>query len=281
MPLSYQILPNIIFIFAVLGIILIILRHLPEAADLSQVEEQQLSADQKLASKGLPAVAISKTTVLLKFWVRKTWHFVLEAKDLRPTALTGYKIKKIFGQRGQAQAQAQSSHIFTSPPAEKPEVKNEAYFLEAIKRQPKNLDGYDALGKFYLDTGNFTDAKDIYAYLTSHKPSDSDYQAKLAHSLYKLGEYGFSAEHYQKSLALDSTQPNRYYNLGLALEAAGRFPEAVQAFRQAISLEPGNGKFHISLSNVYVRMGNKTQGQLAAQRAEQEITTKGSKIKIK
>lgn len=265
--MSYQILPNLIFIFSVFGIILLILRRLPEAANLPQAEAQETPIEQKLLIKGLPAVAISKTKVFVKFWAKKTWHFVLEAKDLRPTSLTGYKIKKIFGHRPPIQT-----------PLSTQEVKNEQYFLDAIKLQPKNLDNYDFLGKFYLDTGNFSDAKDIYIYLTNHQRTSSDYQARLGHSLYKLREFAAAAEHYEQSVKLDSTQPNRYYNLGLAWEAAGNFQQAAKAFAQASTLEPGNNRYQTSLNNVLQKIDQQDRGLAVSNQPASEAELK---IKIK
>ena len=251
--LSYQIIPNIVFIFAILGIIIIILRHLPQAREQAEQQEQE-AAHVKLAQKGLPAEAFSRITRTLKFWSKKLWNFALEAKDLKPSALSGYKIKKIFGSK-------------TTGPKKEPapvttqEIRDEKYYLDQIKLQPKNLSNYDSLGKYYLERDNFSEAKDIYAYLVDHAPANSDYQARLAHCYYKEKNFEQAASHYQKSLALDSTQPNRYYNLGLALDSKGDWQGAASAFRQAITLEPNNSKYYMGLSNASSKMGKKEEAR--------------------
>lgn len=254
--MSYQILPNIIFIFAILGIVLIILRHLPEASNSHKQEPKEPAADKTLIAKGLPAQAISKIRVGLSFSLKKVWNFMLEAKDLKPQANTGYKIRKIFG-----------SHLpyFKKPvilPQTFHEVKNEKYYLDMIKQQPKNLSHYDALGKFYLEQENTADAKDIYLYAVNHEPANPDYQARLAYCYYQTKQFKKAAQAYQKSLALDSTQPNRYYNLGLSLEAAGNIVEAIRNLEQAINLEP-SPKYYISLSNAYIKSGNAAKAKHA------------------
>lgn len=243
--MSYQIIPNLIFIFAVLGILLIILRRLPEAGqNHEQFQKEPAAARKKLLDKGLPAKAISKVWVALSFSSKKIWNFILEAKDLKPTALSGYKMKKIFGGRlpgfKPAQSQPQTFH----------EVKNEQYYLDVIKLQPKNLANYDALGKFYLAQENINDAKDVYLYAASHEPANPEYQAKLAYCYYQTKDYAKAAEHYEKSTRLDSTQPNRYYNLGLALKAAGQAQAAKQAVTKALELEPLNPKYQQTLKQV-------------------------------
>lgn len=248
--MSYQILPNIIFIFAVLGILLLILRRLPEARFSAEQTPLEAGAHAKLLAKGLPAQAFSKIATFLKFWSRKIWNFILEAKDLRPHAAAGYRMQKIFrGKLPGFKAAAPLQPITTH------EVKSERYYLDTIKLQPKNLSNYDLLGKFYLEQSNFTDAKDIYEYLCSHEPGNPEFQARLGYCFYLNKQFAKAAEHYQKSLALDSTQPNRYYNLGLSLEGAGNLADAVKNIETAISLEP-TVKFYVSLSTIYLKLNN-------------------------
>lgn len=247
--------PNILFILAILGIVLIILRHLPEAAALDQHPPKESPVEEKLQTKGIPALAISKVQEILKLWISKIWNFILEAKDLRPAAATSYKIKKIFGNRF-----APMKHP-VSVPASTQEIKNESYLLNIIKKEPKNRANYDALGKFYLENNQLEDAKDIYRYLVKHEPGNPDYHGRLGYCYYQLKDFARAAEHYKQSLGLDSSQPNRYYNLGLSLDALSQFSEAVESFQKAIALEQENSKYYISLSNTYSKMGNNPQAK--------------------
>lgn len=247
--MSYQILPNIIFFLAILGVILIILRRLPELSQ-NQTKTEELSIEKKLESKGLPAVSISKFKTHVKVWTKKIWQFMLEAKDLRHTTAAGYKIKKIFAKKSRVKLGSAAPAAATAW-----EVKDEKYFLEEIKREPKNLSHYNELGKFYLERNNFSDAKDIYLYLSNHEPSNDDYHAKLAYCFYQIKNYDKAAQHYETSLTLDSNHPNRYYNLGLCLDELGKFQESIKAFEQAIALEPENSKFYLALSAGYAKLG--------------------------
>ena len=259
--MSYQILPNIIFIFAVLGILLLILRRLPEAAAAAEQAPLEADARENLLAKGLPAKAFSKVATFVKFWTRKIWNFVLEAKDLRPHAAAGYRMQKIFNGRLPG---------FKPAPAPQPitthEVKSEQYYLDIIKLQPKNLSNYDLLGKFYLEQSNFSDAKDIYEYLCNHEPGNPEFQARLGYCYYLDKQFTKASERYQKSLALDSTQPNRYYNLGLSLEGAGKLNDAAKNLETAIALEP-SVKYYISLSTVYLKLNNGIKAREILQKA--------------
>jgi len=186
---------------------------------------------------------------------------MLEAKDLKPTAITGYNLKKIFGNRHLG-AQKTQTHPSTTQ-----DIKDEKFFLEAIKKEPKNFTHYDSLGKYYLEKNSFTDSRDIYEYLTNHQPTNGDYSARLAYSCYQLKQYDQAAIYYERSLALDSAQPNRYYNLGLSWEALGQPSQAEHAILSAIALEPKNSKYYISLSNIYSKMGEQVKAKTILEQA--------------
>jgi len=94
-------------------------------------------------------------------------------------------------------------------------------------------------------------AQDIYLYCVNHEPANPDYQARLAFCYYQHKKFAKAAQAYQKSVTLDSTQPTRYYNLGLALKAAGRPAEADRAIHKALELEPKSGEIHYYLGVVY------------------------------
>jgi tetratricopeptide (TPR) repeat protein len=259
--LSYQIIPNIIFILAVLGILLIILRRLPETVP-GQSGGKDAAPGVKLAAKGLPVIQLSKIRSKLQLWLKKLWNFVLEAKDLRPHSSAGYQMKKIFGNTLPGVIRPAARPLTTS------EIKNEQFYLDNIKLQPTNFDHYDALGKFYISRENFTDATDVYLYLNNHRPANPDYHARLAYCYYQMKNYHKAAESYKASLALDSTQPNRYYNLGLCLEQDGNLPEAGLNFEKAASLEP-SAKYYTAASSAYAKAGQTEKSRSLAQTAKQ------------
>ncbi len=250
--MSYQILPNIIFLVAVVGIILIILRRLPEVGKQETENKPNEAINSLLSSKGLPAITISKTRTLFKIWVKKSWNFVLEAKDLKQTNAAGYKFKKIF-QIKDPKPVLRTEVTLQSIPIVQP-TKDEAYYFDLIKKEPKNLSHYDALGKYYLEKNIFSDSKDIYLYLVNHEPTNPEYFGRLAYSCYKLAEYSLAAENYIKSLGLDSIHPNRYYNLGICYQHLEKYQEAVEAFKKAVELDPENSKFAQTLSKVYLKI---------------------------
>lgn len=241
--MQYGVIPNILLISAIVVIIAIVLRRLPETTN---TEATETGSDQKKIN--VSSSWTRRVMTFLGFWFKRFWLFVLEAKDLKPSASVSYKIKKIFKKKSQPKALEVPTSI---KPQEAPShsVANEDYFLKAIEKNPKELSNYVGLGKFYLDSKQFGEAKDIYEFLTTKEPGNANHYAKLGYSSYKLGQFDDAVKSYEKSLALDSAQPNRYYNLGLTLEAQGKLDESMVALNRAISLEQ-NQKYITTLRHL-------------------------------
>lgn len=64
----------------------------------------------------------------------------------------------------------------------------------------------------------------------------------------RLGDVDKAKEHYQKAVALNPHQfPDAYYDYGVVLMNAKQFPEAAQAFRQSIEINPSYAEAHNNL----------------------------------
>lgn len=161
----------------------------------------------------------------------------MEAKAIVPSGIAVLKIQKLFKVRNLNPSALSEETIQVAAEM------TEADFLARIKKEPRNLVHYDELGKFYLATKNFQDARDVYLYLTSHASGNADFWARLGFVSFKLKDFKQAASAYEKSVALDSGQPNRYYNLAQSLKACNRNKEALEALNAALAMDPQNFKF--------------------------------------
>lgn len=233
--MAYQLLPNLILLLSIIGILILVLRRLPEASTLDQQEAEIRAQPQaRLQAKGLPARAASRTKAFLQTIIQRIWHFMLEAKGLRQGAAVDYKLKKIWPRK--------------APPPKY----DEAHYLYQIKQSPKDLEAYNRLGQFYLERKSYEEAKHVYDYLTKHNPANSDYLAKLGYTYLYLQDYKAAVDYYERSLRLDSGHPSRYYNLALAYSARGRSVRAADALKKALALEPENVKYKKMLDHAVV-----------------------------
>lgn len=108
---------------------------------------------------------------------------------------------------------------------------------------PINPDEVMRQAKTFIDTKEFLRARHELERVMDSFQENPIFWARLGYVQYHLGAYVEAVRCYQKSLALDSNQANRYYNLALAYEAAQEHAESLAALDQALALDPSNVKY--------------------------------------
>lgn len=234
---SYQLVPNILLLLSIVGIILLILRRLPEAASVTESERKNPRLRIVFNRSDLINI-FSTIKSFLAFWLKRLWHFVLEAKGMRHQSVTGYRIKQIF-----KKVPKRPTVDGVSARQEVQTIRDENYHLLMIKNNPHNLDNYKALGEYYLDLQNYSEAGNVYEYLVNHDSTNSGYYAKFGYCRLRQKNYEEAKTLYEKSIALDPTHPNRFYNLAICYESLGDFDKAFLAAEKAVALEPLDKKY--------------------------------------
>lgn len=228
---------NITFIASIVGVILMVLRRLPEATISDRREQKTAStqatsthaASSALFAKGLPIKAYSKTKVIAKQVSHKIGQFLLEAKGLKQAPKISYNFQKVFSKL-KADTNA-------------PLVKDEKYYINLIKRNPKDDSYYDLLGQYYLEEKKMEDALNVYEYLVSHAPTETTYWVRLGLAALFLQDFTKAESAYQKAVNLDPTNPSRFYNLALAQQGLKKFDLAVASMQKALDLDSKNQKY--------------------------------------
>ncbi len=231
--MPYNLAANLILILSILGVIILVMRRLPQAVGEHKEDQQQDSGPEVgevLAEKGLPTKTASRIRSLGKVASHKVWQFVLEAKGLKHTPKINYNFKRILKKDKEAEVK---------PPI----ARNEDYYIELIKRHPKEMVYYDQLGQFYLEARKYDDAANVYEYLTEHAPTNSGYFAKLGLSQLHDQQFDKSQAAYEQSVKLDASHPNRFYNLALAAQGQKKWKVAVKALDAALELDHDNKKY--------------------------------------
>ncbi len=229
--MPYNLLSNLTLLISILGIIVLVLRRLPQAVQEDTRATALLNeSGEALADKGLPAKAISNTRSWFKLATHKMWQFMLEAKGLKHAPKINYNFKRIL---------KKNTDTDTQPPI----ARSEQYYIDLIKRHPKDLFNYDQLGQFYMEARKYTDAANVYEYLSKHEPSNSAYFAKLGLSRLHAQQFEQSAEAYNQSTKLDPSHPNRFYNYALAFQGQKQWKESAKILKKALELDPQNRKY--------------------------------------
>jgi tetratricopeptide (TPR) repeat protein len=71
---------------------------------------------------------------------------------------------------------------------------------------------------------------------------DAEDHVERAHELFEAGRWGEAESELRKALARNPYQAEWHFNLGLTLEASGRFRDAADSFKRAFELGPGDAQ---------------------------------------
>ncbi len=263
--MSAYVLPNIILFVAIVGVIAIVARRLPEG--VRKAEDAARSG----LDKAEPAWG--RWWFLALGLARKTWRFILEAKGLHDPLASRFRMRQLLAANKKkvrsrtSKVNKQPEQVASSTPEAVKVVTTEQ--RPALKRtsmprvttvhesplvvheEPKYPSPEESrvaeeamhTAKQLLDEKKYYEARKVLEHLEKELAYSPVFWARLGFAQYNLGVYGEAIRCYEKSLTLDSNQPNRYYNLALAYESAKNRPQALVMLNKAIELSGSNPKF--------------------------------------
>lgn len=219
--------------------------------------------------------------------VRQLWHFVLEAKDLKPATkitsrvgLVTDQVKKVFRIRIRRHSH-EPRWLPEATQAVRADQTAEEWYLEAIKKDPHDPEAYEHLGRLYLDNQKFAEAGEVFAYLAKLDPGKDSYFSNLALAYYGLGQYPQSIRAFEQALKLNDKVPARWINLSLALGAVGELARAIKAVTNALALDRTNRNYLMLLADFYLKAGNPVRSeQVLCQILELEPTHRSAREKL-
>jgi len=121
-----------------------------------------------------------------------------------------------------------------------------------------NLDGHIILADVLHDIGG--DEKLVEAddelrkaqAMTKEKEDLEIIESSLGHNAMDRNEYEVSLSHYQRLVEMNPSYPGARYNIGRAYQLLENIGEAIDNFKQAIEIEPGNLNAYAELATLYV-----------------------------
>ncbi|MBX4205407.1 MAG: tetratricopeptide repeat protein [Candidatus Doudnabacteria bacterium] len=229
----------------------------------------------------------------VKLLLGKLWHFILEAKDLRPPLpinklmhigqMTLPASKKAFRIRIR-QSEAEPAWMPEAAELNDANLKNtdmENRYLGAIKHNPHDLAAYEGLARLYLQEKNYTEAAETFDYLTKLEPNKDVYWSNLGLSLFSIRQFRRACEAYQRALDLNNKIPVRWINLALCLDNLDETVKSIKAITQAIQLDSRNINYQFLLADMYMKLGNKVRAEEVLQQILQvDPTNKPAREKL-
>jgi len=153
--------------------------------------------------------------------------------------------------------------------------KTYAEFCAEFERQINHLDvddaafAWDRLGHWAQDEGNWEEAERCFR--TAYELTGGHYGYCLGTALNFLGRFDESLP-----LLLDQAQAIQpdamsWFQVGLAYEKLGRVPESIDAYKQALALDPAYALAMFNLGGVYWNSGNREQALLIWRKAVEQF----------
>jgi len=106
-----------------------------------------------------------------------------------------------------------------------------------------SAESYKEKGNEEFKKGNYEKAIEYYTYACEIDPKNHIYYTNRSNCQAQLKKWDKSLKDAEKAIACKSDWEKGYYRKGLALFNLGRFQEAMDAYEQAIRLQPSNDDF--------------------------------------
>jgi tetratricopeptide (TPR) repeat protein len=252
----------ILLAIAVTGLAVVILAKLPAVLHRPTIGGRVRIVT---AAEGLWSYVVRKH----KYFLGKIWHFILEAKDLKPTPLINHqvqKVKQVFKVRIRSSKEEplwmpEVAGLIDQAKTARDGRTAEQLYLNAIKNDPNNQQAYEGLGRLYLQEKNFREAAETFKFLTRLDARRDTYWSNLGLSLYSVQQYQDAAQAYEKALQINNKIPARWVNLSLCYEQTHDLPRTIKALNQAVNLDRRNIHYLELLADAYLKIQNKVRAE--------------------
>lgn len=145
-----------------------------------------------------------------------------------------------------------------------------AQYRRAIWFDPNLPPAYVNLSSYYMQLRQYEKAIEVLRQCNERGIFSSLARYNLAASLLQLGNYTLALEHFY---ALDRKDENVYWQMGMAYHRMGRFAEAEENLRRALSLDPAHTRAMVWLAMVRSAIGDTAGAIMLANRAQEILGT--------
>jgi len=155
-------------------------------------------------------------------------------------------------------------------------------YQEAIRLDPNPTQAHYRLGLLLNKKGDYSEAAAQFAEAARGLPQKNANMFNAeAVALFMAGRTDEAIKIYRRIIDFDPNFWPAYRNMGTALQKAGEFKDAVQAFESALRLNPQAIDIYNDLANSYLRLNQKAQARVALERGLNLAQTAGDTENIK
>jgi tetratricopeptide (TPR) repeat protein len=132
----------------------------------------------------------------------------------------------------------------------------EGLYRQILAREPEHAESLHLLGVIAHQGGHNEAAVDLIGKAIARNDGVADFHCNIGNALQALGRFCEAVAHYRRAIALNSDHADSHNNLGNALIQQGKQDEAQEQFRCALALRPGYAEAHYNLANALMASGH-------------------------
>ena len=125
-------------------------------------------------------------------------------------------------------------------------------YLKGLEAEPNNVELLNSMGFALFQQGKSDEAIAALEKALKVDPNHWKSHNNLALASIDIGEFELAEAHYRESLAIEP-QPSIYNDLGYVLERQGLSEDAIEAYREALKLDPESATSHYNLATHLAR----------------------------
>lgn len=137
----------------------------------------------------------------------------------------------------------------------------EKCYIEAARIHPHAANAYKGLAEVYLHQGQLHEAKETFHFLHQLKPEDDSVLLKLASIAEEQEDIKTAVDYYEQALLINDSHAVRFAKLGELLGRLHQPQTALEAWHQAVELEPQNPKYLDNLIETAIMVEQKEIAQ--------------------
>ena len=132
----------------------------------------------------------------------------------------------------------------------------EKEFQRAMRLNPDDACPYSQSGSMYYDLGKYPQAIAAFKRAAALYPSYGNFMG-LANSYVYMRDYEPAVDAYKQAIQLDPKKVRGHYQLGIAYDFQQRYEESIKIYNDVLKLEPDHEGAHYHLALAYVARHNK------------------------
>ena len=138
-----------------------------------------------------------------------------------------------------------------------------AEYNRILEQNPHSPGIHYRLGRIFLakTPADAEEAKKEFDAELRMDPNNASAEFMLGEMDRQAGQWDQAAEHFLRASKIDEGFAEAYLALGMSLNSAGKFPDAIRPLENYVKIEPADPAGHYQLATAYARSGNRQEAE--------------------